>query len=154
MILNRTKSILITLLALLQLGSANIFAGNSAVPSATDDKVVIPAPGEKTLLHSGWLARRANEVLVDGNTLTMQSLNTEGWLKARVPGTVLGTLLDNKLYPAPEFGLNNNLIPDIYHTGNDFYTYLKRTVFLKTVRYGSISAVSIIWRIFISMASV
>jgi len=123
MILNRTKSILITLLALLQLGSANIFAGNNAVPSASDDKVVIPAPGEKTLLHSGWLARRANEVLVDGNTLTMQSLNTEGWLKARVPGTVLGTLLDNKLYPAPEFGLNNNLIPDIYHTGNDFYTY-------------------------------
>src|SRR5574344_37170 len=75
MILNRTKSILITLLALLQLGSANIFAGNNAVPSASDDKVVIPAPGEKTLLHSGWLARRAHEVLVDGNTLTMQSLN-------------------------------------------------------------------------------
>ena len=31
--------------------------------------------------------------------------------------------LENGLYPAPEFGLNNNLIPDIHEVGNDFYTY-------------------------------
>ena len=37
--------------------------------------------------------------------------------------TVLTTLLENHMYPAPEFGLNNNLIPDIHEVGNDFYTY-------------------------------
>jgi len=112
--LNQTKLVFITLLALLELCSADIFA---------DNRVIIPAPGEKTVLHSNWWARRANEVLQDGNTLSASSINLQGWLKARVPGTVLGTLLDNKLYQAPEFGMNNNLIPDIYQTGNDFYTY-------------------------------
>lgn len=83
----------------------------------------IPNPGEKTLVNSGWFARRANEIKTDGNTLTSSSLETSGWMPARVPGTVLTTLLENNLYPAPEFGMNNNLIPDIYETGNDFYTY-------------------------------
>lgn len=85
--------------------------------------VHLPASGDKILLHSNWLARRANEVKIDGNRLSASPFETTGWLKARVPGTVLTTLLDNGLYPAPEFGLNNNLIPDIYDAGNEFYTY-------------------------------
>jgi hypothetical protein len=40
-----------------------------------------------------------------------------------VPGTVLTTLLNNKQIPDPFFGLNNNLIPDVYTTGRDYYTY-------------------------------
>lgn len=83
----------------------------------------LPEPGEKLRVHTGWFARRASEVKADGNRLSASLPNTDGWLSARVPGTVLTTLLENKLYPAPEFGLNNNLIPDIYDVGNDFYTY-------------------------------
>lgn len=83
----------------------------------------LPDPGKKILLHSGWSARRANEVKVDGNRLSSAPLEMAGWIPARVPGTVLTTLLENKQYPAPEFSLNNNLIPDIYDAGNDFYTY-------------------------------
>lgn len=85
--------------------------------------LVIPEPGEKTLIHSDWYARKANEVKMDGNRLSAVPLDKIGWLPARVPGTVLTTLLENGLYPAPEFGLNNNLIPDIHEVGNDFYTY-------------------------------
>lgn len=85
--------------------------------------LVIPEPGEKTLIHSDWYARKANEVKMDGNRLSAVPLDKTGWLPARVPGTVLTTLLENGLYPAPEFGLNNNLIPDIHEVGNDFYTY-------------------------------
>lgn len=87
------------------------------------DKLRIPPSGEKTLLHAGWLARRANEVRPDGNTLTSAPFSADGWMPARVPGTVLATLLENKIYPAPEFSLNNNLIPDIYETGPGFYTF-------------------------------
>ncbi|MDR1722425.1 MAG: beta-glycosidase [Tannerella sp.] len=87
------------------------------------DVINIPAPGEKTLLNSGWFARRANEVRVDGNTLSAAKFNTDGWMKARVPGTVLTTLLENNIFPAPEVSLNNNLIPDIYEIGRDFYTF-------------------------------
>ena len=85
--------------------------------------LAIPEPGEKTLIHSDWYARKANEVKKDGNRLSAAPLDKTGWLPARVPGTVLTTLLENHMYPAPEFGLNNNLIPDIHEVGNDFYTY-------------------------------
>lgn len=84
---------------------------------------VLPQPGEKTLVNTGWFARRANEVAVDGSRLSASPVDTAGWLPARVPGTVLTTLLENNLYPAPEFGTHNNLIPDIYEAGRDFYTY-------------------------------
>ena len=85
--------------------------------------LAIPEPGEKILIHSDWYARKANEVKMDGNRLSAAPLDKTGWLPARVPGTVLTTLLENHMYPAPEFGLNNNLIPDIHEVGNDFYTY-------------------------------
>ena len=47
----------------------------------------------------------------------------EGWMEAVVPGTILTTLLHNKQIPDPFFGMNNNLIPDVYDTGRDYYTY-------------------------------
>lgn len=83
----------------------------------------IPTTGEKTLLNTGWFARRANEIKADGNTLTAQPFTTDGWIQARVPGTVLTTLVENNIFPAPEFSMNNNLIPDIYEVGNEFYTF-------------------------------
>lgn len=91
--------------------------------AAENPRLILPVPGEKTLVHTGWFARRASEVSVDGNRLSASPADTAGWLPARVPGTVLTTLLENKLYPPPEVGTNNNLIPDIYEVGRDFYTY-------------------------------
>ncbi len=91
--------------------------------SQAEERIRIPQVGEKTLLHDGWFARRMNEIGEDGNVLTSVSFQKDGWLPAKVPGTVLTTLLENKIFPAPEFGLNNNLIPDIYVVGRDFYTY-------------------------------
>ncbi len=85
--------------------------------------VEIPVTGEKTLLNTGWFTRRANEIKADGNTLTSQPFVPDGWLNARVPGTVLTTLVENNIFPAPEFSMNNNLIPDIYEVGNEFYTF-------------------------------
>lgn len=90
---------------------------------AQENTITIPDPGEKTLLNSGWMARRASEIKTDGNLLSSTPLETTGWIPAVSLGTVLTTLLENGLYPAPEFGMNNNLIPDIYEVGNDFYTF-------------------------------
>ncbi|NMC38534.1 MAG: glycosyl hydrolase [Bacteroidales bacterium] len=75
------------------------------------------------LLNSNWKARKAVDVLIDGTVITSRDFNPQGWLDAVVPGTVLTTLLHNKLIPDPFFGMNNNLIPDIYDTGRDHYTY-------------------------------
>ncbi len=75
------------------------------------------------LLHDNWKAKRASDVLIDGCELTSNKFMSEGWIEAVVPGTVLTTLLHNRLVPDPFYGMNNNLIPDIYDTGRDEYTY-------------------------------
>lgn len=95
------------------------------LPAFTQSPVKIQRleAGEKKCLHEGWFARKASEIGEDGNRLTGQPFEATGWMKAKVPGTVLTTLLENKIYPAPEFGLNNQLIPDIFHVGRAFYTY-------------------------------
>ena len=99
-------------------------SANSICIFSQDTRLVqIPETGSKTLLNSGWYARRANEVRLDGNRLTTQNFNPDGWMTAKVPGTVLTTLLENNVFPAPEVSLNNNLIPDIYTVGKDFYTF-------------------------------
>ena len=95
----------------------------SHVYSQTANVIQLPETGGKTLLNSGWYARRANEVLIDGNRLTMRPFNPDGWMTAKVPGTVLTTLLENNVFPPPEFSLNNNLIPDIFTVGNSYYTF-------------------------------
>lgn len=91
--------------------------------SQTAEMVIHPKTEHKTLLNSGWIARRANEIKTDGNTLSAAPFEKAGWMPARVPGTVLTTMLDNNLFPAPEFGVNNNLIPDIHDVGSDYYTF-------------------------------
>ncbi|MDR2810000.1 MAG: beta-glycosidase [Tannerellaceae bacterium] len=98
-------------------------AGGITTGYAQNEWTTLPEIGDKTVLHSGWHARRANEVKTDGNLLTAQPFDSNGWLKAKVPGTVLTTLLENRLFPAPEFSMNNQLIPDIYDVGNEFYTF-------------------------------
>ncbi len=108
------------------------------------EPLLLPEIGEKTLLHKHWVAKRASEINVDGNILTSTPIDidsgwivklppswvivppldhTVGWIPARVPGTVLTTMLENKMFPAPEIGMNNELIPDLYHIGADFYTF-------------------------------
>ena len=75
------------------------------------------------LLNEGWKARRAKDVLADGTEITSPGFKPEGWSDAVVPGTILTTLLHNRQIPDPFFGMNNNLIPDVYETGRDYYTY-------------------------------
>ncbi len=81
------------------------------------------------LLNDGWQAKRAGEIPVDGTVISSPDFETTGWMKAVVPGTVLTTLLHNEVFPDPFFGLNNELIPDIYNTGAEFYTFWFRKEF-------------------------
>ncbi|KAI0526798.1 hypothetical protein KFK09_002389 [Dendrobium nobile] len=79
----------------------------------------------KTLLDSAWLAARSTEVEANGVllTTTMQpSGPSPPWMEADIPGTVLGTLLKNKLVPDPFYGLNNESIVDIADSGREYYT--------------------------------
>ena len=87
----------------------------------------------KYLLHDNWKAKRTTDVSLDGSVITGSDYLIEGWLDAVVPGTILTTLLHNNQIPDPFFGMNNNLIPDVYNTGREYYTYWFYTEF-KTPR--------------------
>lgn len=99
------------------------------------------AMGEAVVLRSAefhggdhaWQIIRHSDELHDGPTVSRPGYASSTALKAIVPGTVLNTLVHNKVYPEPYFGLNNaresNLIPDITEAGADFYTYWFRTEF-------------------------
>jgi hypothetical protein len=74
-------------------------------------------------LNSGWYCSNVNSIADKGEKISLSSYPLSGWIPATVPGTVLTTLLNNKLVPDPFYGMNNKKIPDIYETGTNYYTY-------------------------------
>jgi mannosylglycoprotein endo-beta-mannosidase len=82
---------------------------------------------------SFWKMKKASDVRVSGDVVSKVYYNTTNWLPAIVPGTVLNSLVCNKIYPEPYFGDNNRkskkLIPDIAEVGREFYHYWFRTEF-------------------------
>lgn len=86
--------------------------------------------------HSGtyhWEMAKVGDVHAAGEQISKPGYSTADWMPAIVPGTVLNSLVYNKKYPEPYYGVNNKveskLIPDISEIGRDFYTYWFRTEF-------------------------
>lgn len=86
--------------------------------------------------HNGkfvWKMKKAIDINTRSEDISTDKVETVDWLSAIVPGTVLNSLVYNKIYPEPYYGLNNKLesglIPDLYNVGRDFYTYWFRTEF-------------------------
>lgn len=82
---------------------------------------------------SRWQMININKVNASAEQISKPGFNTKDWMPAIVPGTVLNSLVADKVYPEPYYGINNkmgkNLIPDISKTGRDFYSYWFRTEF-------------------------
>lgn len=74
-------------------------------------------------LNSGWYCTPINSVKSSGEVISLPGFSIKTWKPATVPGTVLTTQLNNGEVPDPFYGMNNEKIPDIYHVGNDYYTY-------------------------------
>ncbi|MDQ2720166.1 MAG: glycosyl hydrolase [Bacteroidota bacterium] len=74
-------------------------------------------------LNSGWQCINVKDVNKNGGKISQPSFSLKGFMPATVPGTVLTTMLNNKMVPDPFYGMNNEKIPDIYNTGRDYYTY-------------------------------
>ncbi|MED6141165.1 hypothetical protein PIB30_100597 [Stylosanthes scabra] len=89
----------------------------------------------KMILDSEWVAARSIDVQFSGIQLTtthppsITSPISPPWMQALVPGTVLATLVKNKLVPDPFYGLGNEAIFDIADSGRDYYTFWFFTTF-------------------------
>ncbi|MFJ8492911.1 discoidin domain-containing protein [Streptomyces sp. NPDC094038] len=63
-------------------------------------------------VESGWQLTLDDWAGADGPGLSKAGVDTSGWLPATVPGTVLGSLVDQGRLPDPVSGLNNLRIPE------------------------------------------
>jgi len=77
-----------------------------------------PSAPDKMILKNNWAIQSSSEVKEDGKTISMESYQPENWYPATVPCTVLGTLVENKVYPDPYYGTNIESLPG-YFTGRN-----------------------------------
>jgi len=77
-------------------------------------------PGEWTF-EDGWNLREAPKVDADGAQLSTPGYRAVDWMRATVPGTVLTTMVDNGVYPDPDYGLNNLAIPESLNKQDYWY---------------------------------
>src|SRR5665213_613642 len=82
-----------------------------------------------TDLDAGWTCKNAGKTESTGEQISRPDYALHDWLPATVPGTVLTSLIDDKLMPDPFYGMNNEQIPDIFTTGRGYYTYWFATDF-------------------------
>lgn len=61
---------------------------------------------------SGWELIESSKVKDSAEVISQLNINTHQWYNAKVPGTVLTTLVNEGVYPDPYYGLNNLYIPD------------------------------------------
>ena len=75
---------------------------------------IIPAPAQQSIEITDWQMQDSVKVTpTTGEAISASSFVTTDWYKATVPGTVLGTLVDQKVFSDPMYGDNMYKIPDI-----------------------------------------
>lgn len=86
-----------------------------------------PAPPAQVELRNGWQLQDAAKATQAGAVVSSARYSTKGWYAATVPGTVLTSLVNNRVYPEPLYGENNRpeVIPDSLSRTSWWY----RTVF-------------------------
>jgi len=63
-------------------------------------------------LAGSWKLIQASKVKENAAQISQPGFDTEDWLAATVPGTVLMTMVNQGVYPHPYYGLNNLEIPE------------------------------------------
>ncbi len=85
----------------------------------------IPAP---VVLTAGWKLQDVARVPEAGAVVATTHFKAKKWYAATVPGTVLTTLVNNRVYPEPLYGENNRpeIIPEsLCRTSNWYRTEIK-----------------------------
>jgi hypothetical protein len=90
-----------------------------------------PPPPAKTMLQSagdgnwtlsgGWKLAAAPDVHASAAAIASTGFDTQAWMPAIVPGTVLTSMIANGVYPDPDYGLNNLDIPELLNRQDYWY---------------------------------
>src|ERR1022692_833513 len=68
-------------------------------------------PSVKTFLADGWELQSSAKIQAGGDAISSPAYVPPDWYPAKVPSTVVGTLVDDKVYPDPFFGMNFRSLP-------------------------------------------
>ncbi|HEY3705639.1 MAG TPA: glycoside hydrolase family 2 TIM barrel-domain containing protein [Terracidiphilus sp.] len=81
------------------------------------------APPAAVTVASGWQLQDAAKVKDSAEKVSSSGFSPAGWYTATVPGTVLTTLVNNKVYPDPAYGENNRpeIIPESLNKASYWY---------------------------------
>jgi hypothetical protein len=94
----------------------------AVAPYAGPALVAAPArEGAAAWTLKRWSLVEAPKVSADGTALSKPGYDTKAWYAATVPGTVLTTLVDRGVYPDPDHGLNNTVIPESLNKQDYWY---------------------------------
>lgn len=88
---------------------------------------------DPVIISSGWQLNDVSKVVQPGNEISQPAFHPKGWYKAVVPGTVLTSLVNNKVYPEPLYGENNR--PDKIPESLCRTSYWYRTTFMVPKNY-------------------
>src|ERR1700730_12612091 len=101
------------------LGLMLLFLGLSGLAMAQGPRQQ-PQPA-KIFFREHWTIRSSAQIKEKGDSLSLPGFQTRDWYPARVPSTVAGTLVDNKVYPDPFVGMNLRMMPGCsYPIGANF----------------------------------
>jgi exo-1,4-beta-D-glucosaminidase len=107
------------MLRLVALGFVILLLGVNALAIAQNKRH--PPRLDKTFLREGWTIQSSAKVQDKGDAISQNQFRPKGWYPASVPSTVVGTLVDDKVYPDPLVGMNLRLIPGCnYPIGANF----------------------------------
>jgi beta-galactosidase/beta-glucuronidase len=91
-----------------------------AVPNRPTQPV-LARRGANTWTLARWRMIEAPKVATDAASIATVGFDDQSWYAATVPGTVLTTLIDNGVYPDPDYGLNNMAIPESLNKQDYWY---------------------------------
>ncbi|MBB6145839.1 hypothetical protein HNQ77_003809 [Silvibacterium bohemicum] len=98
-----------------------------SMPAVRDEKIakaseVLQASGQNEwTLAQGWTLQEAPKVKLSPAQLSDAGFDARGWMRATVPGTVLQSMIEDGVYPDPDYGLNNLQIPESLNKQDYWY---------------------------------
>lgn len=123
----------ISILLLLNFYVAYLNAQAPGLSIRSSSQSIFLSSNESFAENSRWQMKRYGAVSADGGIISSKNYHAVNWLPATVPGTVLTSLVNDKILPDPYYGetnkRSNHLIPDMADSGREYYHYWFRTVF-------------------------
>jgi exo-1,4-beta-D-glucosaminidase len=96
--------------------AAASFTGPHVLAGNADNTAISPVN-----LNEGWQIRSSCDSKATGEQVSTTGFATSGWHKTTVPNTVVGTLVDDKTYPDPMFGMNLKKLPGMNYSDKSFF---------------------------------